>query len=375
MKAFALLFLTALLLMTIGCGEIPAQEKKYGSHQLFEAVPVQGQSKKPQVDEITIHTVTDDNTGQPVMYIPFPSSWKIHGQANLGETAITGPHGMTSILYPAESYIYTNDPMLNSGYQSGGIQVVAPVGVQNTLNQVVLPQGQHMGMTYLSQYTLPKVAAKDREYFAKLNGGDAPQNIFEVIGTEWKDREGNLALIMLHYNETRSYNVVTWGYSVEMIKAQPSGFEQAKRQYLYAMANRIYDENAVRAFQSALAADLKRQADHADKIRTTIATHSAARLKADAETTKYVTNSNQATAEFRAHNDDLRQQQVNHALTDISVVVSPFDGKEYEVEAGTKTYWINDEGKYLKSDDPLFDPNKFEERLDVWKKAPMKVYK
>lgn len=374
MKTFALISLSALTLMTIGCGEIPAQDKKYGNHQLYEAKPFQTQNKKNTAEVIIMHTVMDPNTGKPSMYIPFPSSWKINGNAAAGQPVITGPNGLTVVMFEPQSFIYTNSAMTNQSFQDSGVQVMAPVGSERTMQQLIIPQGEQMGMTLLTQYPLPELAASDREYSAKLNGGDSPQNIFEAIGSEWKDGQGNKALAILNYNELGSYSSITWGYNVVVLKAQESGFEEAKKHYIYAMANKVYDQNAVLVFQRDLAATIKTQEDHATAMRNINSKGSAERLANDAATSKYVYDSNKAAAENRAHNHEVLQEQTNHVLTDISVVISPFDGKEYQVESGTKIYWINDEGKYIKSDDPLFDPNTYEDRIGVWKKAPMKKY-
>ena len=46
-------------------------------------------------------------------------------------------------------------------------------------------------------------------------------------------------------------------------------------------------------------------------------------------------------------NNDLLQEQINHALHDVNVVISPFDRKEYQVESGNKTYWITMRGNIV----------------------------
>ena len=375
MKSLTLLCFTILALMTIGCEDSPAQNQKYGNHQVYEAAPAKSQNKNNDDDKITMLTVMNPKTGQPSMYIPYPSSWKFIKAEAIGQPVIKGPNGLTCTIYPPQSYMYTNNTMMNQSYQSSGIQVMAPVGIENVLNQLILPQGQQMGMTLLNQYSLPGVAAKDREYPEKLAGRRLPESIYEAVGTEWKDGQGNKVLVILHYFEMRSNTSVSWGYNTEMMKVQESNFEHAKKQYVYAMANKIFNKNDVIIFQRNLAAQTKIQEDHAGKMRQIIAKGSADRLADNKATNEHIANVNREIYENKAHNNDLLQQQENNALTDVNVVVSPFDGKEYQVESGNKTYWINDEGQYIKSDDPLYDPNKYENSYDVWKKAPAKEYK
>lgn len=375
MKSITLFSLTILTLMTVGCEESPAQNKKYGNNQVYEAVPVNNVNENKVEDKIIIHTVKNPQTGQPSMYIPFPSSWKFIDGAALGEPAIKGPKGLTFISYPPQSYIYSNNSMMNQTYQSNGLQVMTPVGIENVLNQVIFPQGQQMGMTLLNQYPLSEIAAKDREYSARLGGGDSPQKIFQVAGTEWKDGAGNKVLVVVHYFEIRSSSIINWGYNAEMLKVEQPGFEQAKKQYVYAMANKVFDQNDVAKFKIELAGKIKSQEEVATNIRKINEQGSRERLAGDAAANEHARNSNSAMVENKNHNNDLLQEQTNNALNNVNVVISPFDGKEYQVESGNKTYWINNEGKYIKSDDPLYDPNKFEGRVGVWKKAPTKVYK
>lgn len=386
MKPSTLLLSFALFgLMTIGCEESPAQNNKYGNHQVYEAAAVKSQNKNQNKnnhqeknivdDKIIMHPVMNPKTGQPSMYIPFPSSWKFIKGAPLGQPAIKGPNGLTFTIYPPQSYMYTNSPMANQSYQSSGVQVMAPAGVENVVNNVILPQGKQMGMTLINQYPLPEIAAKDREYSSRLSGNNSQQDVFQVAGSEWKDGEGNKVLVVLHYFELRTNSSINWGYNAELMKVQPSNFEQAKKQYTYAMANRVFNQDDVLTFQRNLSAQIHAQEVHAGKMREIIAGGSADRLAKNAATNDYIQNVNRQGYENGAHNNDVLAEETNNALTDVNVVVSPFDGKEYEVESGNKTYWINDEGKYIKSDDPLYDPNKYEDRYGVWKKAPAKKYK
>lgn len=383
MKFLTLLSFTVLALMTIGCEESPAQNKKYGNYQVYEAIPNQiknpnaqaSQPKENTADKVVMHPVMNPKTGQPSMYIPFPASWKLIKGAALGQPAISGPHGLTCIVYPPQSYTYTNNAMMNQSLQSNGAQVMEPVGVEQIMNQVIIPQGQQMGMTLLKKYPVPEIAAKDKEYSDRLNGGSSPQNVFNTIGSDWKDNEGNTVFVLLHYFEMRTNVSINWGYNAELMKVQPSNFKAAKQQYVYAMANKVFNQNDVIAFQNDLSRQIKQQEDHATAMRNIQSEGSRKRLAMDAETNAHLQNNQIAGYENRGRNNDLLQEQRSNALNNVSVVVSPYDGKEYQVASGNKTYWINNEGKYIKSDDPLFDPNKFEDHVGVWKKAPVKVYK
>lgn len=393
MKSLTIISFTFLILMAISCTD-SREHNKYGDHEISQGIPFQGQnqnndngqnsieegektqttsSQKNNDEEIIMHTVMNSKTGEPSMYIPYPSNWKFIKGASFGEPSLKGPNDLTLTFYQPQLYFYTNNSSMNNAYQSGGVQVMAPVGIENVVNQQVIPQLKKMGMTLLNQYSMPDVAAKDKEYARKLLGS-SPQDVFYTIGTEWKDNQGNKALVLLHYFEMISEASINWGYNTEMLKVQEANFDQAKEHYVYGAVKRVFNQNEINALNNELASKLKSQNDHAEAMRKINSKGSSERLAMDAAANEYIRNSNKATNENKAHNIDVVQQQTNNALNDVNVVVSPFDGKEFQVESGHKTYWINNEGKYIKSDDPLFDPNKYETQPGVWQKAPKKVF-
>ena len=394
MKSFTFFSFTFLILMAISCEDSREQNNKYGNHQIEEGIPIQSQNQNIKNDqdqiakgekaegtssqrnndaEIIMQTVMNSKTGEPSMYIPYPSNWKFIKGASFGEPALKGPNDLTLTFYQPQLYFYTNNSSMNNAYQSGGVQVMAPVGIESVVNQQIIPQCKQMGMTLLNQYSMPDVAAKDKEYAKKLLGS-SPQDVFYTIGTEWKDKQGNKALVLLHYFEMISDASINWGYNTEMLKVQEASFNQSKEHYIYGAVKRVFNQNEINALNNELAGKLKEQNDHAAAMRNIYSKGSKERLANDAATNEYIRNNNKATYENKAHNNDVVQQQTNNALNDVNVVVSPFDGKEFQVESGHKTYWINNEGKYIKSDDPLFDPNKYETQPGVWQKAPKKVF-
>lgn len=394
MKALTL-FSFFIFTLTIGCDNAPAQNEGYGNHQISQAIPVQNHNKNnqnsqnpeqqgeyaqaPQTqnngsDEITMHTILNTETGKPLLYIPFPSTWEFIKGAEAGQPAIKGPNGMTITAYQPQAFIYTNDPNMNQMYQSYGQNVMTPVGIESVISQQIIPQGQQMGMTLLNQYPLPGVAVNDAAFAKKLSG-TTPQDVYQAAGSDWTDQEGNKVFVVLHYFEMRSPTVISWGYNVEMLKVQASNFEKAKNQYIYALSNKVFNQNEINDRNTKLANKLKADNDNFQANQEIIRKGAADRAKINTETNEYIRNLNKASYEHRQHNNDVVQEQMGNVLNDVNVVVSPYDGKEYQVETGSKIYWINNEGKYYQTDDLFFDPNNYETQPGVWKKAPMKEYK
>jgi len=382
MKSLAL-FSIALLALTIGCDNAPAQNNDYGNHAVNQAIPVKGATNSYQAssptqptaaadEKITMHAVINQQTGQPSMHIPFPESWKMNSSSNQNAPAITGPNGLTIMIYPTQTFVYTNMPEMQQSYQANGQQMVAPTGIDNLIAQQLIPQSRQQGMTLINQYALPAVAASTQSYVSSLYGGNSQGNVFHAMGTEWTDRDGKKVFIVLNYYEMGSANFVNWGYTVNMLKAAPGYYEQAKSAYVHGVSNIAYNQAQINAYNSQLARDLKDGEDRFQREQIIITDGSRQRLENDRATTEYIRESNQATYDSRTADNELLQQEMGNWAADQNTVISPFDGKEYQVEMGATTYWINDRGEYIQSNDPTYDPNKFETHSGVWKEAPRK---
>jgi len=261
---------------------------------------------------------------------------------------------------------------MQQSYQANGQQMVPPPGIEKLLAQELFPQSRQQGFTLLDQYPLPQVAACTERYVGMLHGGNGPGNTFRAAGSEWTDRDGNKVLIVLNYNEMGTANFVNWGYTVNVLKAQPQYFEQAKSAYIYGVSNIAYNQDQINAFNNQLAGKLKADNDQFQADQRIRTEGSRQRLENNRATSEHISESNKATYDQKTQDNELLQEQMGNWATDQNTVVSPFDGTEYQVEMGATTYWINHKGEYIKSNDPTYDPNKYETHPGVWQEAPKK---
>lgn len=383
-------FSVAILTLTIGCDNAPAQNNGYGNHQISQAIPVQNQNnngnQEPSQqggytqtqnnggDEIIRHTFSDSQTGKPIVSIPVPSSWKFMDDAEPGKPGVTGPNGLSITEYPLQQYIYTDNPDMYQILKSNGQQITAPPGIENLLSQQLIPQGKQMGMTLLTQYPLPQVVAREVAFYSNLSHSNA-QNKTQAAGTEWTDREGNKVLAVLIYHELPGAYDINWSYNVIMLKVHQAYFEKAKNQFIYAYSNQDYNPTIISNHNSQLAAQENAENARFQANQKKINDSRQQQMENTRQTNEYISNSQKEGYEFKAHNNDVLQEQEGNALNDVNVVVSPYDGKEYQVESGAQTYWINNEGKYIQSNNPNYDPNKDADYQGTWQQAPNKVYK
>lgn len=95
-------------------------------------------------------------------------------------------------------------------------------------------------------------------------------------------------------------------------------------------------------------------------ISGTIAEGGAYRLAQDAQTTRYVSDSNRAGREFRAATNDELQRKENDVLAGLQTYVDPTGSTgDVKLTYNYKSAWRLDDGTYVLTDDLMFDPYKY----------------
>ncbi len=366
------LFSFAILTLTIGCDDVPAQDygydndqnqsDQYQSDQYQDQNNYSNQNPSQQVgyeqssmsqnnggDQLTMHILRDKKTGQPLASLPVPASWKFNDNAAPGQPTATGPNGLTITDYPVKTYKYSENPNMNQRMQQYGENPVAPVGIENVMNQQTIPMGRQMGMSLLKQYPMPQITENEIAFYRQFAYSN-PRNKIQAMGSEWTDREGNKIFIVLEYLEIIGPMDMTWMYSVSILKAPQANYEKAKGQFIYAISNKNFNQDIITNSNNQVAAQERESNSHFQAMENIRRKGQNDRAKINADANDYVRNLRNQGNAFAAHNNDVVQQQESNYLNDINVVVNPNDGKEYEVESGSNTYWMNNEGEYIKSD-------------------------
>ena len=252
------------------------------------------------------------------------------------------------------------------------------MGAKGVMQQFVIPKGQNMGMRLLDQYPLPDVAADAAKYTDRMVSYKGEQYPHQAIGSEWYDNRGNKALMVLQYCEIHHQMGVFWFYAVEMMKENAADFDRSKQSFLYALTHKEYNPEIIADLNGKMIQlqqkDFTMNMQHQQAMRDINRKGMAERNEINRQTDAYIQNLNRQSDAYRQETNDKLQEQFHNYMTDEKVVVSPFDGKEYKVETGAQTYWINDRGEYIKSDDLFFNPNDYEGQQGTWQKAPLKKY-
>lgn len=373
-----------LTVLTVGCDNAPAQNNKYGNHEMKQAVPYQndnpssnnGQRMNSPISDnenIIMHPVSNPKTNATSMLIPLPASWQMNSKAPEGKPYITGPDGLEIYSYSGQNYIHTTNPYMHQAYQSSGTAMAPPAGIDNVVTQQLIPYGRQNGLQLINQYPLPQVAGIDAAYVKSITLDNGP-TINRAAGTDWIDQNGKKVFIVLHYYEMGSPDMVNWGYHIQVLKVLPRSFEKSKDYFVNGLVKAQFNQNEINAFKNNLANKIGESERHASAMRQINTEGAQQRMEMNSATDAHVSESHAATRDARWADQDAVQEQTGDYFSDQYRVISPFDGKEYTVESGSQTYWINDRGVYIKSDDVNFDPNNYETHPGVWQRAPRKKY-
>lgn len=80
----------------------------------------------------------------------------------------------------------------------------------------------------------------------------------------------------------------------------------------------------------------------------------------DAETSRYVSDTQRAASEYRAKVNDHLQRKESDALAGVETYVDPNSSAgEVKLSYSYKTAWRLDDGSYVLTDDLMFEPYKY----------------
>ncbi len=298
-----------------------------------------------------------DKNGVVNSSMPFPASWKVTQHPTNGEPAITGPNGLRISDFPAQSYMYTNDPHMQQMYYQSGQQLRAMPGIDQLIQQDFVSWAQNQGMQYVRHYEIPEISKVDKWYTDQLYKAVPGQSDAMVIGSEWKKSDGSLYFLLIHLNVSATAQLQNWYYFCTGLDADPSYFEKAKKQLVFALSNTHYPLEPIMAYNQSEAEKAGRSwAAHNQKMAQNQANF-------EAQQRAFVNKSNAINETimngWRERNaaSDAQQERTIDGIYERTNVVDPTSGQRYKVEAGANQYWMNSNGEYISSEHQNYDPN------------------
>jgi hypothetical protein len=200
------------------------------------------------------------------------------------------------------------------------------------------------------------IAAYEKSYSAMLFKVAPAQDRFDVLVTEWKDKDGAPSMLLLKYMESASQGMVIWNYSITAMSANGRAYDQAKADLLYGLANIQNNPEQIQAYNQ----------EEAHKANVSWSAHNQ-RMRANEESfqrtqeayrnsTDAVNRSMMSTWETQNASSDRMQNATVNGIHEEHTITDPSTGQQYQVEAGYERYWTNGQGEQIMSNDHFYEP-------------------
>ena len=351
MKLSTLFALSTLICFTVSCG--PSFDEYYeedyyeeeGYYPETEEVAYTESAAYPEYQDqstpkaqfvsnrgggIVMHPITDPKSGMVSGYIPLPSNWQIM------KDKIAGPNGIEVRNYPG-----------------GGLPHARSIDqvIQQNIAQLI----QQGGAQYLNTINLPEVAANDQRMYAQYWKAMPSQEFHQASGVEIRGPEGNNGLIVVHFVYTQSQYGSFGYYYLNLLSAPPAAYEQAKKHYLFGLANQkvtpqyvaAHNQREQQKSQASWSAHNQRMANN------------QAAFDSWNRTQKTLSEINDISMEgWRSRNQssDRMQERAVDGIWEREAVTNPYQSGQVKVESGYKYYYMNQSGEYIGTNNEFYNP-------------------
>lgn len=298
-----------------------------------------------------------DAKGQLVLQMPFPSTWKIMEQHAQGEPTITGPNGVKVTDYPAQSFMYTNDPQLQQVYYQSGQQLRFFPNVEQLIQQDLTPWCNNRGLEYVKHYEIPEVTRIDKWYNDQLFKAVPMQTEVKAIGTEWKKTDGTPFFLLIRLFVSNSATMQTWYYMASSLEAESQYFEQARKQLVFSLANTRYALQPIMDYNRMEAEKAGRSwAAHNQRMAQNQAAFEASQ-RAFVNRSNAVNDAIMSNWKQQNASNDKQHEQFIDVIREETNVVNTGNGQQYKVNSHYNNYWMNSNGEYISTNQSDYNPN------------------
>lgn len=308
--------------------------------------------------------VRSPTTGQISYTIPLPSTWRVSSNPN-SEFFVTGPNGIKIYHSFNNRYFYGNN--MNGFAPGNGAQFAAPMSAGEYFQQVVHPNLQSQGHTFLTSYALPEYVSLQERFAAGMpNTGN--RRTFQAIGSDWQTGSGETSMVATVLTYTEGPAGVAWNAQLTQLEAPNTNFEQAKKAVRYGVANSVIGRDHQRVLNQQLEA-FNRDNAQRDAVRarnedirhqgemSAIAARGAASRAAGRASSDALDSSMASYRRIQAMQDGGQSASVR-GIHEETIITDPNSGRRYDgAPAGRGNYWVTPNGELMTTEDPNYNPN------------------
>lgn len=290
-----------------------------------------------------------------------PNSWERSSETNY---AFEGPNDMRiGIVQMSPLSFYTEDPSMIDTYRMNGIENQYPLTLNEITERYFMPYAQQNNMQLVNTFPIPEISKKSVA-FLKLNYTSTPtkQEVI-TIGLEWKDNEGKRYLTVLRRFVYTRNNQLSWGFINQHIESKKADYEEAKKTFIDAILSEqhntdwLYKKNKIaaqKAQQQFQAHQARMNAIQLNSINSSFTSSSSSTSVGDIYSD--ILDINHAGYLKRSNMTSHGHSKTINTIGNRSVISNHNTGEHYNVESGSKFYWVNNNGKYFGTDNANYDP-------------------
>ncbi|SDH97187.1 hypothetical protein [Winogradskyella thalassocola] len=324
-------------------------------------------SKTTQNKKLKNVKVYDDTNGMVVLHFPIPKDWNYDADKN-AEFMLTAPNNIKVAQPQPQTYAYANDAFSLQTLQQMQSQdfEIAPVSaLSDILQNHVIPSAESQGYTLIKDYKLPGVLNFLQRYESGILK-TGMKSEFHVLGTDWKDSNGNKSFIVFVQTIMYKHGFIYWTLQSTELEAPTAHFNDAKDAFIYALANRQINMAWQQVKNRELLESIRSNNAYWEKVtRQSQIQHNQrmAAIESRGNTARAIGNTYSDILDI-SHSGYLKRDAMNSAgysktvnmIGERSTISSTATGEQYNVKAGSKFYWVNTNGEYFGTDNAFYDP-------------------
>ena len=306
-------------------------------------------------DKIVYHAVSDPKTNINILQIPLPATWKM---ATGGSAMYTGPNGIVVHYFPMKTFVNTTDQYMLQAYQQGGVTTREFAEIEEIIHQDLKPIATKEGSKYVGYYMVPELAETDRSVDAMMYKVAPMKQVFRAAVSEWVDAKGKPYALIIHQNGTFMNTDTNWSYYCHALEASAEDYQKAKETLLYGLINSKYNPRYFDSYNQ----------QEANKANASWAAHNSKMQaqqqqfdswqKNHRETTAAINDASMSSYNSRNAASDRNHNRFMNYIKDENTVTTATTGQRYQVQAGSQQYYMNENGEYVGSNNPNYDPNR-----------------
>lgn len=293
--------------------------------------------------------------------ILIPNSWERSSDTNY---ILEGPNNIrVANVQTSPMLMYSEDPSMVRTFQMNGMQNQYPLTLNEITELYFMPYAEQNNMQLVNTFPIPEISKKSVE-FLKLNYSSTPtKQEVETMGLEWKDTNGKRYLTVLRRLIFTKNDHLTWGFINQHIESKSADYDTAKKLFIDVILSEqhntdwLYKKNKIaaqKAQQQFQAHQARMNAIQLNSTNSSFTSSSSSTSVGDIYSD--ILDINHAGYLKRSNMTSHGHTRTVNAIGNRNVISNHTTGEHYNVQAGSKFYWVNNNGEYFGTDNANYDP-------------------